>query len=122
MGYNNYIEEFKALMKKCEEEYPNEQELIALAQSGTSGSARAFDKIIERNQYWAAQCAVKFYFSSLDFEELFSFALEGLWKSIYSYDIESGTPFAIYAQKAMNQKILEGINSVGNPRGRLTLT
>lgn len=115
MKFNQVINSFKEsrLPKK------EEDKLILMVQSGGAESVSACNRLVEANQYWAAQCAHNFQFSQLDFDDLFVHALEGLWKSISSYDVNSDVPLAAYANKAMIQSILDGINSVGNAHGNL---
>lgn len=75
------------------------------------GRARAGDKearriLIERNLRLVAHIAKKYYAAGCDQDDLISIGTIGLIKAIDSYKIDSGTRFATYAGKCLQNEIL----------------
>ena len=80
-----------------------EQECFArLAQ----GDLEARNKLIEHNLRLVAHIVRKYYASAKDQEDLVSIGTVGLIKAIDSYKYDSGTKFATYAGKCLQNEIL----------------
>lgn len=71
-----------------------------------SGDENARKILIERNLRLVAHIAKKYYYSGYDNDDLISIGTIGLIKAIDSYNIDSGTRFATYAGKCLQNEIL----------------
>lgn len=71
-----------------------------------SGDKEARNILIERNLRLVAHIAKKYYYSGCDNDDLISIGTIGLIKAIDSYNPESGTRFATYAGKCLQNEIL----------------
>jgi RNA polymerase sporulation-specific sigma factor len=70
------------------------------------GDKNARNILIERNLRLVAHIAKKYCYSGCDNEDLISIGTIGLIKAIDSYNINSGTRFATYAGKCLQNEIL----------------
>ncbi len=71
-----------------------------------NGDAEARKILIERNLRLVAHIAKKYYYSGCDNDDLISIGTIGLIKAIDSFHPESGTRFATYAGKCLQNEIL----------------
>lgn len=71
-----------------------------------NGDMNARNTLIERNLRLVAHIAKKYYSQSCDNDDLISIGTIGLIKAIDSYDYKSGTKFATYAGKCLQNEIL----------------
>ena len=71
-----------------------------------NGDAEAREILIERNLRLVAHIAKKYYYSGCDNDDLISIGTIGLIKAIDSFHPESGTRFATYAGKCLQNEIL----------------
>lgn len=71
-----------------------------------SGDKDARNVLIERNLRLVAHIAKKYYYSGYDSDDLISIGTIGLIKAIDSYNPQSGTRFATYAGKCLQNAIL----------------
>lgn len=71
-----------------------------------NGDANARNKIIEHNLRLVAHIVRKYYASAKEQEDLVSIGTIGLIKAIDSYKYDSGTKFATYAGKCLQNEIL----------------
>ena len=71
-----------------------------------NGDAKARKILIERNLRLVAHIAKKYYYSGCDNDDLISIGTIGLIKAIDSFHPESGTRFATYAGKCLQNEIL----------------
>ena len=71
-----------------------------------AGDKEARNILIERNLRLVAHIAKKYYYSGCDNDDLISIGTIGLIKAIDSYNPDSGTRFATYAGKCLQNEIL----------------
>lgn len=71
-----------------------------------AGDMQARNILIERNLRLVAHIAKKYYYSGCDNDDLISIGTIGLIKAIDSYNPQSGTRFATYAGKCLQNEIL----------------
>ncbi len=71
-----------------------------------NGDMEARNVLIERNLRLVAHIAKKYYYSGYDNDDLISIGTIGLIKAIDSYKTDSGTRFATYAGKCLQNEIL----------------
>lgn len=71
-----------------------------------AGDKNARNILIERNMRLVAHIAKKYYYSECDNEDLISIGTVGLIKAIDSFNPDSGTRFATYAGKCLQNEIL----------------
>ena len=71
-----------------------------------AGDKEARNILIERNMRLVAHIAKKYYYSGCDNDDLISIGTIGLIKAIDSYNPDSGTRFATYAGKCLQNEIL----------------
>lgn len=71
-----------------------------------AGDKEARNVLIERNLRLVAHIAKKYYYSGCDNDDLISIGTIGLIKAIDSFNPESGTRFATYAGKCLQNEIL----------------
>ena len=72
----------------------------------TAGDKEARNILIERNLRLVAHIAKKYYYSGCDNDDLISIGTIGLIKAIDSFNPDSGTRFATYAGKCLQNEIL----------------
>lgn len=70
------------------------------------GDIYARNVLIERNLRLVAHIAKKYYYSDCDNDDLISIGTIGLIKAIDSFNVDSGTRFATYAGKCLQNEIL----------------
>lgn len=75
-----------------------------------SGDKEARKKIIEHNLRFVVYKAKKFQNLGFELEELISIGTIGLIKSVDSYDISKNTLFLAYAQRCIENEILQFLN------------